>query len=491
MPGKINISVDELLRGVDFEGSDAEATIVTGISYSSLSTKAGDAFFCVVGLKSDGHAYARDAARRGAVAIVCQHRVDGVDIPQYVVSDSRLALALASHNAFEDPSSRLELIGVTGTNGKTTTTYLVEWILRSIGRKTGIIGTIETRIAGQRQHATRTTPESYDLAELLAEMVDAGVDDVAMEVSSHAIDLDRIAGCHFACVAFSNLTQDHLDYHKTMENYFQAKLRLFTDYGVKRCAVCVDDEYGRRVARAARDAGSDVLTCGMAPTCDVFATAMTFSSTQTSFRMTARGEDIDIHMPLVGRFNVENALLAATVCLQMGVNLESIGEALANSPQVPGRLERVRSTRERPFTALVDYSHTPDAIEKAVEVVKDITRGRTIVVFGCGGDRDATKRPKMGRAALGGDYAIVTSDNPRTEDPDAIIEDILPGMAGEEDRYEVVVDRREAIARACAIARPGDCILIAGKGHEDYQLVGDKVLDFDDRVVAAQEMDAL
>lgn len=483
-------TIAEVLAGIPYASDAPASTRVGGIAYSSRDVHEGDLFFCVVGFKADGHDYASDAVTRGASALVCERRLP-FDVPQFVVDDSRLALALASDNLFDHPSRRLGLVGVTGTNGKTTTAYLVERMLSAQGRTTGLVGTVETRVAGRRLPSSRTTPESYDLQRLLDDMCAAGVTDAVMEVSSQGLDLDRVRGTRFSCVAFSNLTQDHLDYHRTIERYFACKESLFTDYDVDACAVCVDDEYGRRIARAAREAGHDVLTCGLADDAEVRATDVRYAPHRTDFTLVAPSGSHEVSMPLVGRFNVSNALLASTICLQLGLDSDDIVATLADAPQVPGRLEQVTGSRERGFSVLVDYAHTPDALAKAIETVREVTAGRVIVVFGCGGDRDRGKRPRMGEEAARADFAVVTSDNPRSEDPDRIIEDILPGMRDAVGRYVVEPDRRRAIAAALAQARPGDCVLIAGKGHEDYQILGDRTIDFDDRVVAAEELDSL
>ena len=482
--------VADLLADVPYQLIGDRDVTVGGIAYASNKVRRGDVFFCVPGLRADGHDFAADAVSRGAAALVCQRELS-LDVPQFIVSDSRRTLALASSAFFDHPSESFDLVGVTGTNGKTTTAYLTEWIARQRGHRTGLIGTVEVRIAGEHLPAIHTTPESYDLQELFARMRDASVDSAVMEVSSHALDLDRTAGTTFAVAAFSNLTQDHLDYHGTMEAYFQAKRRLFTEYHVPKAAICVDDEYGKRLASDASRAGSQVLTCGFDGAASVRPEDMDYDMHGTSFTLRTPRGDAHVRMPLIGRFNVSNALLASTIALLEGTDPAEIAAALASSPQVPGRLERVRPAIDRPFAVYVDYAHTPDAIEKALDVVCKVKENRCIIVFGCGGDRDARKRPLMGRAALAADFCVVTSDNPRSEDPLAIIDDILPGMAGSEDRFEVVPDRREAIRRAVSMAGPGDVVLIAGKGHEDYQLVGDKVLDFDDRIVAAEEMDGL
>lgn len=480
----------ELLAAIPFTSDDPAATEVSGIAYASDRVCEGDLFFCIVGFKTDGHGFAADAVARGAAALVCERHLD-LDVPQFVVDDSRLALALASAAFFDVPTSHLDVVGVTGTNGKTTTAYLVEWIARAAGRRTGLIGTVETRIGDERIPSLHTTPESFDLQHLFADMVAADVETAVMEVSSQGIDLDRVKGSAFSVAAFSNLTQDHLDYHNSIEEYFACKRSLFTDYPVTSCAVCIDDGYGRRIVEATSEAGHPVLTCGLAEDADVRAEDIVHSPGRTGFTLLHRGMSYAVTMPLVGRFNVSNALLAIAICLQLGIPVQVIIDALAEAPQVPGRLEQVRGDGTHGFTVLVDYAHTPDALDKALDVVREITSGRVIVVFGCGGDRDRGKRPRMGKAATAADLAIVTSDNPRSEDPDAIIADILPGMADARARTQVIPDRRSAIRQALTCARDGDCVLIAGKGHEDYQILGDTVIDFDDRIVASEELDSL
>ena len=484
----------ELFEGMDCTIIGDPDVAVEGIAYRSDKVQPGDAFFCIVGTRVDGHTFAQDAVDRGARVLVVErslYLVDATDVTEVVVGDTRKAMAWASSAFFGHPSSDLSIMAITGTNGKTTTTYLVEHIARAAGKKTGVIGTVSVRVGDKEEKAEHTTPESYDLQRILADMRDAGTEVVAMEASSHALDLDRTWGTKFAVTAFSNLTQDHLDYHHTFESYFEAKAKLFSqDYPAKR-VICIDDKWGEELLRRCGEAGDEVLTTGFNPAADIHPAEIEYSPTHTKLLLEVRGEQVVLDYPLVGRFNVENVMCAFGICLQLGFSADVIASALADMPQVPGRLERVKAAHDGGVAVFVDYAHTPDAIEKALSTIIALTPGRTICVFGCGGDRDVTKRPLMGKAALAADYVVVTSDNPRTEDPLSIIEDILEGMGSGEGRYEVVPDRREAIARALEAARPGDSVLIAGKGHEDYQLVGDEVLSFDDRKVAAEEMDRI
>lgn len=482
----------ELFSGVDCTIIGNGGEPISGIAYRSDRVQPGDAFFCIVGLKTDGHSFAQDAIDRGAKVLVVERKVylaDATDVTEVVVRDTRKAMAEASALFFDDPSRAFSLVGITGTNGKTTTTYLVDHIAAVAGRKSGIIGTTGVRIGSALEKSEHTTPESPDLQRLFARMRDAHCDTVAMEVSSHALDLLRTWGTRFAVTAFTNLTQDHLDYHHTFEAYFEAKARLFsTEYPAKR-VICIDDAWGEKLFRRCSEAQDQVITTGFARSAQIHPKEVVYHQTHTSVTLSVRGEHLTFDYPLVGRFNVSNMMTAFGVGLSLGIDAETIIRALSTSPGVPGRLERVRAEHDGGVSVFVDYAHTPDALAKAISSISSLTQGRTIVVFGCGGDRDATKRSIMGEAALSADYAVVTSDNPRSEDPLSIIDDILGGLRGHEDRYEVEPDRRAAIARAIGIAHPGDSVLVAGKGHEDYQLVGDQVLSFDDRVVAAEELE--
>ena len=379
------------------------------------------------------------------------------------------------------PSSRLGLVGITGTNGKTTCTYLLDSIFRAAGRTTGIIGTVGTPIAGRRLDSTRTTPESLDLQQLFAEMVSAAVDAVSMEVSSHAIDLHRVDACDFAVVGFTNLTQDHLDYHHTLEEYFSVKRRLFTEFGAPARVVNVDDPLGSALAE---ELGVE-WTVGRRADALVRSTSEELDADGSTFVLdTPSGREV-VRLPLPGAYNISNALVAAGCALAAGIELDAVAQGLRDAPQVPGRLERVDCGQ--PFSVVVDYAHTPDSLEKAIHAVKSVTAGRVIVVFGCGGDRDPDKRALMGSAAgRAGDFVVVTSDNPRSEDPVGIILEIEDGLRGTGRPYAVEVDRRHAIQRALGMAVAGDCVLIAGKGHEDYQIFSDRTVHFDDREVARE-----
>lgn len=478
---------------------DADRPIL-GVAYRSDQVRPGDAFCCIVGLKADGHAFAQDAVDRGATVLVVERMLEvkgDNDVTFILVNDTRKAMAHLAAHFYRMPTQDLSLVGITGTNGKTTTAHLVEHIASMLGKTTGMIGTVGIDIAGKALPADHTTPESCDLQHIFAQMRDAGCEVVAMEVSSHALDLDRVWDSTFAVTAFTNLTQDHLDYHKTFEAYFAAKRRLFSaDYPAKR-VINIDSTWGERLVADALEQGDEVITTGFAENADIHPIEIAYDACRTRIVLGVRGEVIAFEYPLVGKFNVENVMTAFGIALELGFAPHDIARALSDVPPVPGRIEHVMlgagegSDRAREIAVYVDYAHTPDAIEKALASVKQLTKGKTIVVFGCGGDRDATKRPLMGKAALAADFAVVTSDNPRTESPDAIIEDIVAGMQECGERFSVEPDRKRAIEHALSLAHPGDSVLIAGKGHEDYQIIGTTKHPFDDREVARQALKEL
>ncbi len=473
------MGIAALLSGLGsaVEGPDSP---VSGLAYRSDRVAPGDAFFCIRGFRHDGHHFAADAVARGAAVVVVESAVEA-DVPQIVVPDTRIALAHAAAAFYGRPSSALRLVGITGTNGKTTTTYLLDSILRAAGMPTGIIGTVGTSIVGRRLDSARTTPESLDLQQLFAEMRDEGVRAVSMEVSSHAIDLHRVDACDFAAVAFTNLTQDHLDYHHTLEEYFSVKRRLFTEFGAASRVVNVDDEMGLVMAE---DIGAE-WTVSRHRAARVRSRHEQLDATGSSFVLETPHGAEQVRLPLAAGYNVSNALVAAGCALAVGVDLAHVVAGLNEAPQVPGRLQRVECGQ--PFSVVVDYAHTPDSLAKAIGAVKHVTEGRVIAVFGCGGDRDPDKRPLMGAAAgRHAHFSVVTSDNPRSEDPVGIILQIEDGLRDTGADYAVEVDRRRAIARAIEMAEPGDCVLIAGKGHEDYQIFADRTVHFDDCEVARE-----
>ena len=482
----------ELFAGIDCTIIGNPDEPISGIAYRSDAVHPGDAFCCIVGLKADGHSFAQDAIDRGARVLIVERKVylaDATDVTEVVVKDSRKAMARLASRFYGNPSEAFSLVGVTGTNGKTTTTFLVNHIAQVLGNKTGLIGTVGIEIDGEHRPSSHTTPESPDLQKIFAMMRDEGCGVVSMEVSSHALDLERTWATKFAVTTFTNLTQDHLDYHKTFEAYFAAKARLFSkDYPAKR-VINIDSTWGKELLKRSSTNEDIIITTGFDPSAQIHPIDVEYGAASTRVVLSVRGSQMEVTYPLVGRFNVENVMTAFGTALQLGYSASAIVEALRDVPAVPGRLQRVVAEHDGGISIYVDYAHTPDALEKAIASVSALeTEGKTIVVFGCGGDRDSGKRPIMGRAALAADYAVVTSDNPRTEDPNAIIEDIVAGMGEGTDHFEVVPDRRDAIARAIAVANPGDAILIAGKGHEDYQIIGTEKHHFDDREVAAEEL---
>ena len=487
-------SIDTVFNGLEvafLRGAD-QIREVSSVEFSSREVEPGALFFCVPGTTVDGHNFAPDAVEHGAVALVVEHELD-IDIPQFLVEDARKALALCSANFYGNPSEKIRVVGITGTNGKTTTAFLTEHLAQVAGMRTGLMGTVECHIGENVVPSLHTTPESRDFQQLLSRMADADVDVCACEISSHALDLDRVLGTQFAVAAFSNLTQDHLDYHKSMEEYFKAKALLFTEYEPGTCVICTDAQPGCDLAQMCEEAGRKVIRVGSDESCEIKLASVEYAPHSTKSAVRVLGETVSFEFPLVGRFNVENMLVCFGIGVALGFDVKTIVEALESAPQVPGRLERVigKDGTVPSFGVLVDYAHTPDSVAKAISAVKAVTKGKVICVFGCGGDRDHGKRPKMGKAALTADYAIVTSDNPRTEEPDTIIEHILAGMEGSEERYRVVSDRREAIRTALEIAKPGDAVLLAGKGHEDYQIIGTVKYPFDDRVIAAEIIEGL
>jgi UDP-N-acetylmuramoyl-L-alanyl-D-glutamate--2,6-diaminopimelate ligase len=441
----------------DLMGNGAPEVEVSGLAYSSRSVTPGTLFFCVPGFRADGHDFAPDAVSRGAVALVCQRPL-GLGVPQVIVDDVRDAMGPAAARFYGDPTAELDVVGVTGTNGKTTTAFLVRHLLEADGRQTGLLGTVKRVVGGVEEEVERTTPEAIDLQATFRRMLDGGDRACAMEVSSHALELGRVAGIRFACRIFTNLTQDHLDFHETMEAYFAAKRRLFEEGG--RSVVNVDDEYGRRIAA---ETGS--VTFGVERDADYRARDVEFDLMGSRFRCETPDGELRLESPLPGLFNVQNVLGAVAAARSLGVPGETITAALPSFGRVPGRFEPVDEGQD--FGVLVDYAHTPEALENVLQAAREVTRGRLHVVFGAGGDRDRGKRPLMGEAARRlADRVVVTSDNPRSEPPEAIVDAIMEGAGPGAERE---TDRRRAIALAIDTAEPGDVVVIAGKGHEQGQ----------------------
>jgi UDP-N-acetylmuramoyl-L-alanyl-D-glutamate--2,6-diaminopimelate ligase len=442
------------LRPVEVHGS--APVEVHELAYDTRAVVPGTLFFCVPGEHADGHDFAFEALEHGAVALVVERPLE-VPVPQLVVADARAAMAPAAHEFFGRPTEELEVVGVTGTNGKTTTTFLLFAILAAAGRRPGLVGTIEARVGGERRGVKRTTPEAIDLQRIFREMLDAGDRSAAIEASSHAAALHRLDCVRFAALVFTNLSHEHLDFHADMEDYFQAKRRLFLDGAP--AAVNVDDAYGRRLAAELPNA----LTFGFADDAAIGPHAL---------------DGIDVR--LRGRFNVQNALGALAAARLLGIGDDAIVRGLESVRGVPGRFEAI--DEGQPFEVIVDYAHKPLALETLLRTARELAAGRVICVFGCGGDRDREKRPQMGRIASElADVVIVTNDNPRSEDPQAIIDAIVAGAVAD---VEVEPDRARAIAQAVELAREGDVVLIAGKGAEQGQEFADRTVPFDDRETA-------
>jgi UDP-N-acetylmuramoyl-L-alanyl-D-glutamate--2,6-diaminopimelate ligase len=461
-------------------GNQVPDVDVTGLAYASTDVTPGTLFFCVRGFTSDGHDFAPDAVKRGAAALVCERPL-GLGVPEVLVTDVRAAIGPAAARFFGDPTGELRVVGVTGTNGKTTTAFLVREILEAAGIRTGLLGTVKRVVGGVEEEVERTTPEAIDLQATFRRMLDAGDRACAMEVSSHALELGRAVGIHYACKVFTNLTQDHLDFHGSMDAYFLAKRRLFHEPGP--AVLNVDDDYGRRLA----DELPGSVTFGIESDADYRATDIGFDVTGSSFTCQTPDGPLALRTRLPGLFNVQNALAAVAAARALGVERDTIAAALAKAGRVPGRFEPVEEGQD--FGVLVDYAHTPDSLENVLRAAREVARGRLHVVFGAGGDRDRGKRPLMGEAAARlADRVVVTSDNPRNEDPDEIVDQVMEGAGPSAERE---VDRRRAIARAIDSAEPGDVVVIAGKGHEQGQeFEGGRKEPFDDVTVAREALRA-
>ncbi|MGI8946161.1 MAG: UDP-N-acetylmuramoyl-L-alanyl-D-glutamate--2,6-diaminopimelate ligase [Thermoleophilaceae bacterium] len=459
-------------------GGGAPRVPITGLAYSSASVSAGTLFFCVPGFTRDGHEFAPEAVARGAAALVTQRPL-ALGVPEVVVEDVRAAMGPVAARFHGDPTEALSVAGITGTNGKTTTAFLVRAVLEAAGVRTGLLGTVSRVVAGVEEPVERTTPEAVDLQVTFRRMLDGGDRACAMEVSSHALELGRVGGIRFACRVFTNLTQDHLDFHPTMAAYYAAKRRLFDAPGA--AVVNIDDGYGRRLAGEI-----EAVTFGIeAPDADIRARDVRFDLGGASFVADTPGGPLELTTRLPGLFNVQNALAALGAALALDVAPEAIRSGLAGAARVPGRFEPV--DEGQPFGVLVDYAHTPDSLANVLRAARELTRGRLHVAFGAGGDRDRSKRPLMGEAAVGlADRVIVTSDNPRSEDPEAILDEIVAGTGAGALRE---VDRRRAIALAIEDAEPGDVVVIAGKGHEQGQeFEGGRKEPFDDVTVAREAL---
>ncbi len=468
----------KLLAGVEYSPAVIDREIKS-ISTNSRQMQEGDLFVCIRGEKSDGHDYAADALKRGAAAIVAERDL-GLD-NQILVSSSRIAYGRLCANFFGSPAQKLKLIGVTGTNGKTTVSSLIKYVLTATGHKAGLIGTIQNEIGDMVIPAKYTTPDPFILQSMLARMVEAGCEYAVMEVSSHGLDQHRLEGCRFDTGIFTNLTQDHLDYHKTMENYYQAKKKLF-DISDK-AVINLDDATGRRLlAEIACPATTFSVEDDSA---DYTARSITPSAHGSTFALVGKGVIARIRLKMPGAFSVSNAMAAAACCLGLGLELGAVADALSSCPGVVGRAEVI--AMQDGVLIIRDYAHTPDGLEKIITALREFATGRVVTLFGCAGNRDATKRPKMAAAAASlSDFCILTSDNPRSEDADKIIADALPGFEGYKTPYITITDRYQAIRWALENSRQNDILLLAGKGHEDYQVLADETIYFDEKVLVTQ-----
>lgn len=453
---------------------------ITGIAYDSRQVMPGYAFVCIKGYETDGHKFVDSALKNGAALIVAEDEVIA-DVPVCYVGDTRKTLADMACIFYGNPSKNFKLVGITGTNGKTTVTYLIKSILDQAGARVGIIGTNQNIIGDKvllTKSTTPTTPNSLELQKIFSEMKESGAEYVVMEVSSHALDLSRVRGCEFDVGVFTNLTRDHLDFHKTMKNYMSAKAKLFdiSEYG----AINTDDEYGKQIYEAHK--GKPILTYGLENGCDICAKDIKITPRGVNFTITYKETDYPMFLCIPGMFSVYNAMSAVCACINLGIDMDTITNGLKAAVGVLGRVEVVPTDTE--YTVIIDYAHTPDGLENIIRAMKSFAKGKVITLFGCGGDRDNSKRAPMGEIAGNlSDFTIITSDNPRTEEPLSIIRMIEEGIKTTDGDYTVIPDRREAIAYALDNAKADDVIILAGKGQETYQIIGKEKFDFDERVV--------
>ncbi len=476
------VAISELASVIPGARAVGEAA-VSSVTHDSRTVQAGSLFVAIRGMESDGHDFAHSAVAGGAVAIAVDHQLE-LEIAQLVVTDTRAALAPLAATVYRHPSDEIDVLGVTGTNGKTTITHMLASIADEAGIDAGVVGTVGASVGGRSWPMTHTTPEASDLQALLRLMVDDGIDLAALEVSSHALDLHRVDDISFSAVAFTNLSQDHLDYHGTMETYYATKAALFTSSRAEVGIVNIDDPAGRRLVGDTDLRVSTVSVRGA--DADIAAEVVAADLTGSTVLLRTSGWEGEFRLPLSGLFNISNAAIAAAMALEVGIEQGAVTAGLSSIGTIPGRSERIEAGQ--PFGVVVDYAHTPDAVRNIVVSTQDIADGRVIVVVGAGGDRDQAKRPLMGAATSAADMVVVTSDNPRSEDPDTIVAQVAEGTGREVERR---VDRREAIRLAVGFAEPGDAVLILGRGHETGQRIGDETLPFDDREVAREELAAL
>ena len=478
------MKLSEILKGIDVKNAYSDVDVLD-VTQDSRLVKEGSLFVCIKGAAFDGHNVAAEMLEKGAAAIVVERDL-GLD-KQIIVDNSRAVYSPICSNFFNNPADKLKLIGLTGTNGKTTTTFLIKQILENVGKKVGLIGTVQNMIGDKIYPAKFTTPDPYELQKLFAMMVDAGCEYCVMEVSSQALAQGRVNGLRFALAAFTNLTQDHLDYHKTWENYFNSKRILFENADI--AVTNADDEHGMKIIE---DLDFDKIVTYAVNTNDASYVAKNVSFKPSGVEYELVGDSIGrCNCPIPGRFSVYNSLCAASCALSLGIDFSDVLDAISKSNGVKGRIEVVPNGG-RDFTIIIDYAHSPDGLENIITSLQEIAKGRVVTLFGCGGDRDKTKRPKMGKiVAELSDYCIVTSDNPRSENPAEIIKDILVGMEGINTPYTVIENRNEAIAYAIKNAQKDDIILLAGKGHETYQILPTGTIHFDEREAVAEILSEL
>ncbi len=471
------MTLKELVNDIECTISKNPDTEIKGIAYDSRKVKEGYLFVAIKGFETDGHKYIESALKNGAAAVLGEEDIKG-DFAYVRVENARRAIAICAAQFYAHPERKLKIIGITGTNGKTTTSYLIRQILMLKGLRCDLIGTNQTIIGDEVIESSRTTPESLELFELFSKMADCGGEYVVMEVSSHSLELDRVYGVEFETSVLTNITQDHLDFHKTMDNYAKAKAKLFSVS--KSCAINLDSDYADLCIKNAK---ANAITYSIKKDAAVRAENIVMSERGVIFDIVRNGEKSQMRLGIPGEFSVYNALSAICVCINIGMDIEDIQKGLVLAKSVKGRIEVVHT--KTPYTIIIDYAHTPDGLQNIISAVRVFAKGRIITVFGCGGNRDAGKRPKMGSVAEElSDIAVVTSDNPRCENPDDIIKDILGGM--KKDNHAVIPSRRDAIKHAMEIARQGDIIILAGKGHETYQEIEHVKHDFDERVVVKE-----
>ena len=483
------MKLKELLTNLDYKLVKGSTEVdINKINYDSRKVTTKDIFICVKGFASDGHKFATSAIEKGAACIICEDEIEcDKNVTIIKVDNCRKALAILSCNYYDNPSKKMKMIGITGTNGKTTSAFMVKSILEAEGKKVGLVGTIANYIGNKKIDTERTTPESLELQELFSNMVDEGCEYCVMEVSSHSLELFRVYGIQFEVGVFTNLTRDHLDFHKTFENYYKAKYKLFENSKIK--VINVDDEYGiKAIEDCMKDDFSNVISVGINNNCDYKAYDEVFGSKSIDFKLKINGNIEEFVVGLPGEFNIYNSLGAIAATNALNISVGSIKKGIKEI-SVPGRCEMAGREYDLPYTIILDYAHTPDGLENILKTARGFTKNRLISVFGCGGDRDKVKRPQMGKIGVDlCDIAIITSDNPRTEDPMAIINDILAGI--DKDNYEVEENRKKAIKRAIDIAEKDDVIVIAGKGHEDYQILNTGKIHFDEREVVKEILDS-